>query len=96
MRSTTFSPRGRSFGVIGFAFKFARNARGRASNLYEAKLYRSANATRRALISGRPETDLCRFARAAKPLAGRHLVAKAGSMKPGSGALRPIAADYRR
>lgn len=37
--------------VIGrFAFKFARNARGRASNLYEAKLYRSANATRRALL----------------------------------------------
>lgn len=37
--------------VIGrFAFKFARNARGRASNLYEAKLYRNANATRRALL----------------------------------------------
>lgn len=37
--------------VVGrFAFKFARNARGRASNLYEAKLYRSANATRRALL----------------------------------------------
>lgn len=37
--------------VIGrFAFKFARNARGRASNLYEAKLYRDANATRRALL----------------------------------------------
>lgn len=31
-------------------FKFARNARGRASNLYEAKLYRNANATRRALL----------------------------------------------
>jgi hypothetical protein len=37
--------------VVGrFAFKFARNARGRTSNLYEAKLYRSANATRRALL----------------------------------------------
>src|ERR1700680_4729185 len=37
--------------VVGrFAFKFARNARGRASNLYEAKLYRRANATRRALL----------------------------------------------
>jgi hypothetical protein len=32
------------------AFKFARDARGRASNLYEAKLYRTANATRRALL----------------------------------------------
>lgn len=30
--------------------KFARDARGRASNLYEAKLYRSTNATRRALL----------------------------------------------
>lgn len=29
--------------VIGrFAFKFARNARGRASNLYEAELYRGS------------------------------------------------------
>jgi hypothetical protein len=37
--------------VIGsFAFKFARDPRGRASNLYEAKLYRSVNATRRALL----------------------------------------------
>jgi hypothetical protein len=37
--------------VIGqFAFKFARDRRGRASNLYEAKLYRSVNATRRALL----------------------------------------------
>jgi hypothetical protein len=37
--------------VIGrFAFKFARNWRGRASNLYEAKLYRSVNATRRVLL----------------------------------------------
>jgi hypothetical protein len=33
-----------------FAFKFARKARGRASNLYEEKLYRSVNATRRALL----------------------------------------------
>jgi hypothetical protein len=37
--------------VIGpFAFKFARNERGRASNLYEAKLYRDVNPTRRALL----------------------------------------------
>ena len=37
--------------IVGrFAFKFARDARGRASNLYEAKLYRSVNATRRALL----------------------------------------------
>jgi hypothetical protein len=37
--------------VVGrFALKLARNARGRASNPYEAKLYRSANATRRALL----------------------------------------------
>ena len=37
--------------VIGrFAAKFARNKRGRASNLYEAKLYRSVNAARRALL----------------------------------------------
>jgi len=35
--------------VVGwFAFKFARDGRGRASNLYE--LYRSVNATRRALL----------------------------------------------
>ena len=33
-----------------FAFKVARDARGRASNLYEAKLYRTANATRRTLL----------------------------------------------
>jgi len=32
--------------VVGrFAFKFARNARGRDGNLYEAKLYRSVKAT---------------------------------------------------
>ena len=37
--------------IVGrFAFKFARDQRGRASNLYEAKLYRSVNATRRALL----------------------------------------------
>jgi hypothetical protein len=37
--------------VVGrLAFKFARDARGRASNLYEAKLYRTVNATRRALL----------------------------------------------
>jgi hypothetical protein len=37
--------------VIGpFAFKFARNERGRACNLYEAKLYRNVNPTRRALL----------------------------------------------
>jgi len=37
--------------VIGwFAFKIARNKRGRASNLYEAKLYRISNETRRALL----------------------------------------------
>src|SRR3979490_965638 len=37
--------------VIGrFAFKFARGKRGRASNLYEATLYRTVNATRRALL----------------------------------------------
>jgi hypothetical protein len=35
--------------VGGLAFKFARES-GRASNLYEAKLYRTANATRRALL----------------------------------------------
>lgn len=37
--------------VIGWlAFKFARNARGRASNLYEAMLYRSVDEIRRALL----------------------------------------------
>jgi hypothetical protein len=37
--------------VIGrFAIKFARNRRGRASNLCEANLYRNVNATRRALL----------------------------------------------
>jgi hypothetical protein len=38
--------------VIGpLAFKFARNRRGRDSNLYEAELYRNANATRLACYS---------------------------------------------
>ena len=37
--------------IVGrFAFKFARDSHGRASNLYEAKLYRNVNATRRALL----------------------------------------------
>jgi hypothetical protein len=37
--------------VIGpVAFKVARDARGRASNLYEAKLYRTTNETHRALL----------------------------------------------
>ena len=37
--------------VVGpLAFKFARNEQGRASNIYEANLYRSANETRRALL----------------------------------------------
>jgi hypothetical protein len=59
--------------VIGpFAFKFARNERGRASNLYEAKLYRGASASRRALLC--PVLWVSRHGtvqimRAAKPLA---------------------------
>jgi hypothetical protein len=37
--------------VIGpLAFKFARDELGRASNLYEAKLYRRVNPARRALL----------------------------------------------
>jgi hypothetical protein len=37
--------------VVGpFAFKFARDQRGRASNLYEADLYRKSNDKRRALL----------------------------------------------
>jgi hypothetical protein len=37
--------------VIGrFAFKFARDRRGRASNLYEAKLFRAMSPARRALL----------------------------------------------
>ena len=59
--------------VVGwFAFKFARSARGRASNLYEAQIYRTVNATRRALlcpvlwVSGR---GFVQVMRAAKPFA---------------------------
>lgn len=59
--------------VLGrFAFKFARDARGRASNLYEAKLYRSANATRRALLCPVlwvSRNGFLQIMRAAKPLA---------------------------
>ena len=58
--------------VIGrFSLKIARNARGRASNLYEAKLYRSANATRRALLCPVlwvSRTGALQIMRAAKPL----------------------------
>ncbi|KRR20375.1 hypothetical protein [Bradyrhizobium retamae] len=37
--------------IVGpLAFKFAKNQRGRASNLYEANLYRKSNDTRRALL----------------------------------------------
>jgi hypothetical protein len=58
--------------VVGrFAFKFARDWCGRASNLCEAKLYRTANATRRGLpcpvlwVSG---NGFVQVMRAAKPL----------------------------
>ena len=59
--------------VIGpLAFKFAGNERGRASNLYEATLYRSVNETRRALLCPvlwvSPKGSLL-IMRAAKPLA---------------------------
>ena len=58
--------------VVGrFAFKFARNARGRASNLYEAKLYRNMNATRRALLCPVlwvSRRGFVQIMRAAKPL----------------------------
>jgi len=57
--------------VSRFALKFARNARGRASNLYEAKLYRSVNATRRALLCPViwvSRTGAVQIMRAAKPL----------------------------
>jgi hypothetical protein len=58
--------------VVGrFALKFARNARGRASNLYEAKLYRNVNATRRALLCPVlwvSQTGFVQIMRAAKPL----------------------------
>jgi hypothetical protein len=36
--------------ISPFAFKFALDERGRACNLYEAKLYRSVNPARRALL----------------------------------------------
>jgi hypothetical protein len=58
--------------VVGrFALKLARNARGRASNLYEAKLYRSVNATRRALLCPVlwvSRSGFVQVMRAAKPL----------------------------
>jgi hypothetical protein len=58
--------------VVGrFAFKFARSSRGRASNLYEAKLYRSANARRRTLLCPVlwvSRSGFVQIARAAKPL----------------------------
>lgn len=61
--------------VLGrFAFKFARNARGRASNLYEAKLYRSAKAPRRALLCPVvwvSRNGFVQIMRAAKPLTER-------------------------
>jgi hypothetical protein len=59
--------------VIGpWALKFARNARGRASNLYEARTYRTANETRRSLLC--PVVWISPFGlpqimRAAEPLA---------------------------
>lgn len=59
--------------VVGrFALKFARNARGRASNLYEAKLYRSVNATRRALLCPVlwvSRNEVVQIMRAATPMA---------------------------
>ena len=59
--------------VVGrFALKFARNARGRASNLYEAKLYRSVKATRRALLCPVlwvSRNGAVQIMRAAKPMA---------------------------
>jgi hypothetical protein len=58
--------------VVGrFALKFARDARGRASNLYEANLYRSANATRRTLLCPVlwvSPNGFVQIMRAAKPL----------------------------
>lgn len=58
--------------VVGrFALKFARNARGRASNLYEATLYRSVNSTRRALLCPVlwvSQRGTVQIMRAAKPL----------------------------
>lgn len=58
--------------IIGqFAFKFARNRQGRDSNLYEAKLYRSVNPTRRALLCPVlwvSRNGAVQIMRAAKPL----------------------------
>jgi hypothetical protein len=58
--------------IIGpFAFKFARNSRGRDSNLYEAKLYRGVNANRRALLCPVlwvSRNGAVQIMRAAKPL----------------------------
>jgi hypothetical protein len=92
--------------VVGrFALKFARNARGRASNLYEAKLYRTVNATRRALlcpvlwVSGR---GFVQIMRAAEPVTDmpslekyRH-VAEAWDYMPGEDScpLEPKPSDW--
>jgi hypothetical protein len=58
--------------VIGrLAFKFARDGRARASNLYEARLYQSVNATRRALLCPVlwvSRHGVAQIMRAAKPL----------------------------
>jgi hypothetical protein len=54
-----------------FALKFARDARGRASDLYEAKLYRSVSATRRNLLCPVlwvSRNGFVQIMRAAKPL----------------------------
>jgi hypothetical protein len=48
--SRTGSMRSPVIVIGGFAIKFARNDRGRASNLYEAKLFRTVNSTRRTLL----------------------------------------------
>ena len=69
--SRTGSMRSPVIVVVHFAFKFAQNARGRASNLYEAKLYRSANATRRTLLCPVlwvSQNGALQIMRAAKPL----------------------------
>lgn len=58
--------------VVGpLAFKFARNSRGRASNLYEADLYRKSSEGRRALLCPAlwvSPKGLLLIMRAAKPL----------------------------
>jgi hypothetical protein len=60
--------------VIGqFAFKFACNRRGRASNLYEARLFHNVNATRRALLCPVlwvSRSGAVQIMRAAQPLTG--------------------------